>query len=169
MLRKLTTIAAALLVNALAPSQADAFSAVYSFGDSLSDVGNVFIASILESKSPFPAPPYYLGEFSNGPNWVEDLSGRLRLGSVSPSLLGGTDYAFGGATTGSPLTNNSSVPNGLSSSGHSWRRTDPQRLRPGSTRLRSAPMIWRLFSQAECRGRLRRAKRTPQRPMRLGR
>ena len=165
MLRKLSTVVAALLITALSPAPAGAFTALYAFGDSLSDAGNDFLAT----GGLLPASPYFVGEFSNGPNWVEDLSGRLRLGSVSPSLLGGTDYAFGGATTGSPLTNNSSVPNGLSSSGHSWRRTDPQRLRPGSTRLRSAPMIWRLFSQAECRGRLRRAKRTPQRPMRLGR
>jgi len=111
--RKLSKIGAALLITALSPAPAGAFSALYAFGDSLSDVGNVFVASILEGQSPYPAPPYFLGEFSNGPNWVEDLSGKLGLGPVSPSLLGGTDYAFGGATTGSPLSNASQVPNGV--------------------------------------------------------
>jgi phospholipase/lecithinase/hemolysin len=113
MLRKLSKIGAALLITALSPAPAGAFTALYSFGDSLSDVGNDFIASILEGKTPEPAPPYFLGEFSNGPNWVEDLSEKLGLGPVFPSLLGGNDYAYGGATTGAPLTNNSAVPNGI--------------------------------------------------------
>ena len=98
--RKLSTIVATLVFTAVAPAPAGAFTALYAFGDSLSDAGNVFIGSILAGKAPYPAPPYFLGEFSNGPNWVEDLSGNLGLGPVSPSLLGGTDYAFGGATTG---------------------------------------------------------------------
>ena len=126
MLRKLSTIAAALLTSALAPSQAGAFSAVYSFGDSLSDVGNVFVSSILAGRPPYPPPPYYLGEFSNGPNWVEDLSGRLGLGSVFPSRLGGTDYAFGGATTGvfgpnsNPLVKNGDQQVGTFLAAHRW-------------------------------------------------
>jgi outer membrane lipase/esterase len=110
--RKLSTIVATLLFTAVAPAPAGAFTALYAFGDSLSDVGNVFIASILEGMPPQPAPPYFFGEASNGPNWVEGLSGKLGLGTVFPSLLGGNDYAFGGATTGSPLTNFSLVPNG---------------------------------------------------------
>ncbi len=109
--RKLSTIVATLVFTAVAPAPAGAFTALYAFGDSLSDAGNVFIGSILAGKAPYPAPPYFLGEFSNGPNWVEDLSGKLGLGTVFPSLLGGNDYAFGGATTGSPLTNSSAVPN----------------------------------------------------------
>ena len=44
--------------------------------------------------------PYYQGHFSNGLTWVEDLSNMLGLGTLSPSLAGGNDFAFGGAETG---------------------------------------------------------------------
>ena len=47
-----------------------------------------------------PGAPYVGGHFSNGPTWVEDLSLKLGLGTLSPSLSGGTDFAVGGATTG---------------------------------------------------------------------
>jgi phospholipase/lecithinase/hemolysin len=88
-------------------AQAAGFSAEYVFGDSLSDVGNVYLAtSGIE-----PASPYVEGQFSNGPVWVQDLAGRLGLPALTPSLAGGSDYAFGGATTGFPSTNNPLVPN----------------------------------------------------------
>jgi phospholipase/lecithinase/hemolysin len=82
------------------------FSAEYVFGDSLSDVGNVS----LFTHGGEPASPYVGGQFSNGPVWAQDLAGRLGLPALTPSLAGGTDYAFGGATTGSASTNNSEVP-----------------------------------------------------------
>jgi phospholipase/lecithinase/hemolysin len=95
----------ALLASSAA--QAANFSAEYVFGDSLSDVGNVYLGSGgLE-----PASPYVNGQFSNGPVWVQDLAARLGLPALTPSLAGGSDYAFGGATTGFAPTNNSEVPN----------------------------------------------------------
>jgi outer membrane lipase/esterase len=75
---------------------AAAYTALFAFGDSLSDAGNVFIAS----GGLVPASPYVGGHFSNGPTWVEDLSTGLGLGTLKPSLAGGTDFAVGGATTG---------------------------------------------------------------------
>ncbi len=103
---KLFAIVAAVLIAAVAPARAATFSALYSFGDSLSDVGNDFI------NSGNPGPPYADGQFSNGPLWVKDLSATLGLGSVTASLAGGNDYAYAGATTGyfgppSPLVTNS--------------------------------------------------------------
>jgi phospholipase/lecithinase/hemolysin len=83
------------------------FSAEYVFGDSLSDVGNVYIAT----KGGKPASPYVGGQFSNGTIWVQDLAARLGLPALTPSLAGGSDYAFGHATTGSTSTNNLDVPN----------------------------------------------------------
>jgi phospholipase/lecithinase/hemolysin len=74
---------------------ASAYTALYAFGDSLSDAGNAFIATGGKT----PAPPYVDGHFSNGPTWVEDLSRDLGLGTLKPSLAGGTDFAVGGATT----------------------------------------------------------------------
>jgi phospholipase/lecithinase/hemolysin len=95
----------ALLIGSAA--HAANFSAEYVFGDSLSDVGNVYIAT----KGAKPASPYVGGQFSNGPIWVQDLAARLGLPALTPSLAGGSDYAFGHATTGSTSTNNSDVPN----------------------------------------------------------
>jgi phospholipase/lecithinase/hemolysin len=78
------------------PAHADPYSALYAFGDSLSDVGNVFAGS----GGTEPAPPYFAGRFSNGPIWLDYLAAQLGTGPMIPSLLGGTDYAFGLATTG---------------------------------------------------------------------
>ena len=72
------------------------YSALYAFGDSLSDVGNDFAAS----GGTEPAPPYYQGRFSNGPVWLDYLAQQLHTGPMIPSVVGGKDYAFGGATTG---------------------------------------------------------------------
>ncbi|TFG83969.1 MAG: hypothetical protein E4H19_10950 [Chromatiales bacterium] len=83
------------LFVALFSVQASAYSAMYVFGDSLSDTGNVSLAIPGN-----PPPPYAPGRFSNGPVWVETLSANLGLGAVNPSLLGGKNYAWGGATTG---------------------------------------------------------------------
>jgi phospholipase/lecithinase/hemolysin len=91
---------AAVFAGALAlgpaPGFAASFTAIYSFGDSLSDVGNVYAASL----GLVPIPPYYDGRFSNGPNWLDDLSAKLGLGPVVASADGGNDFAVGGAQTG---------------------------------------------------------------------
>lgn len=87
----------AALIIALVSGQAFAYSTMYVFGDSLSDVGNVSVATT--GAAPL-SPPYASGRFSNGPVWVETLSANLGLGPVAPSLLGGNNFAWGGATTG---------------------------------------------------------------------
>jgi phospholipase/lecithinase/hemolysin len=76
---------------------AGGFSTVYAFGDSLSDAGNVSLASL--RKVPV-AGIYSGGRFSNGSVWVQDLAQNLGLLAVKPSLAGGTDYAYGEAQTG---------------------------------------------------------------------
>jgi phospholipase/lecithinase/hemolysin len=73
------------------------YSAIYSFGDSLSDAGNVSLATL----GNLPVAGIYSGgRFTNGNVWVQDLSQNLGLPAVKPSLAGGTDYAYGGAETG---------------------------------------------------------------------
>ena len=77
------------------------------FGDSYCDVGNLFTATGgLE-----PAAPYYDMRFSNGPLWVDHVAGALGV-PLRASLLGGTDYAFGGAWVTQPqsVTGVPSVP-----------------------------------------------------------
>jgi phospholipase/lecithinase/hemolysin len=73
------------------------FSTLYAFGDSLSDVGNDYTLS----QGVLPTGLIYSdGRFSNGPLWVQDLSKQLGLGTVTASLNGGRDFAYGGAETG---------------------------------------------------------------------
>jgi len=93
-------IISALLVS-LGSSPAFAYSTVYVFGDSLSDTGNIYA-----STGGIPLPPYFAGRFSNGPVWVETLAANLGL-AVNPYLLGGTNFAFGGAPTGPPYSGSS--------------------------------------------------------------
>jgi phospholipase/lecithinase/hemolysin len=105
MLRRSIIAAAAILSISAGQAFAGPYSAIYSFGDSLSDVGNVYIAT----NGSEPASPYVDGQFSNGPVWVQDLAGMLGLPPLTPSLLpGGNDYAWGGATAGA---GNPLVPN----------------------------------------------------------
>ena len=70
------------------------FTAIYVFGDSYCDVGNIYAAT----GGADPDPHYYFsGHFSNGPLWLEHVSNAWGLPTMKPSLLGGNDYAFGGA------------------------------------------------------------------------
>jgi outer membrane lipase/esterase len=89
----------ALLVTSSIVS-AGTFSSFIVMGDSLSDTGNAFRAT---SAAPGPAvpvsPPYFQGHFANGLMWIEDLATALGL-QITPSLAGGTNFAFGGAKTG---------------------------------------------------------------------
>ena len=90
-------LAFAIVATSLAAVEpAHAYTTLFAFGDSLSDAGNTFI----EDKGTSPLYPYFDGHASNGPTWVEDLSVRLGLGTLKPSLAGGDDFAFGGAETG---------------------------------------------------------------------
>jgi len=93
------------------------YSNLFIFGDSLSDSGNnaVVLAPAvtpvpISGNSFIPTFPYASGHYTNGSVWAQDLASSLGL-SANPSLLGGTDYAFGGARTG-PLTPNP-FPGGL--------------------------------------------------------
>ncbi len=99
---KLASLAAALALAASVAQAAPTYSAVYAFGDSLSDAGNLFTFSSQPGSPlpPQPVSPYSAGRFSNGPTWVQDLTVSLGLGVLGPSLLGGNDFAYGGARTG---------------------------------------------------------------------
>src|SRR5262249_29148548 len=83
------------------------------FGDSLNDVGNASFASTLFNPPTVPPPDLYfttqpagvpapLTRFSGGPVWAERLAEALGRPPLLPSLLGGTHYAFGGASVVAP-------------------------------------------------------------------
>lgn len=75
-----------------------AYSNVYFFGDSLSDTGNVYIASNFTEP---PDPPYYQGRLSNGPTWVETVASGLGFPGASTAwLAGGNNYSWAGAFSG---------------------------------------------------------------------
>ncbi|MCK6394319.1 SGNH/GDSL hydrolase family protein [Zoogloea sp.] len=89
-----------------------AYSQLYVFGDSLSDVGNNAIAlplvlgpgvtpdTAISSNSFTPLYAYSSDRYSNGPVWAEVFSQQLGTGTLLPSLAGGTGFAHGGANTG---------------------------------------------------------------------
>jgi len=70
------------------------FDSLVIFGDSLSDVGNLY------ARDNFPPSPYWGGRFSNGPVWIEQLAADLGMPAPTPSKLGGNNFAWGGAQTG---------------------------------------------------------------------
>jgi hypothetical protein len=79
-------------------SRASAFTSLYAFGDSLTDVGNDYAVTF----NTVPAPAIYTdgtntGRFTNGLNYLDVLAGDLGLGPLTPSVSGGTVYAYGGA------------------------------------------------------------------------
>lgn len=93
------------------------YSNLVLFGDSLTDTGNnaiVFDTVIappgtppgtlrtptpVESPTFIPSAPYGSNRYSNGPVWVERFATSIGL-SAQASLLGGTNFSFGGARTG---------------------------------------------------------------------
>jgi outer membrane lipase/esterase len=93
------------------------YSDLFVFGDSLSDAGNNAIV-LAPNVTPVPISgndfiptfPYASGRYTNDGVWAQDVASTLGV-AANPSLLGGTDYAFGAANTG-PLTPNS-LPTGL--------------------------------------------------------
>ncbi len=90
-----------IFVVAVHVSQAQPINALIVFGDSLSDSGNLY--TYTGTAFP-PSPPYDPGHFSNGRVWAEVLADALFLGGLTPSLLGGTNYSWGGAETGFGLS-----------------------------------------------------------------
>lgn len=98
-MRRIALLAAGL--GFAGAAQAASYSNLFVFGDSLSDVGN----DLVVTGGAVPSPAYYssgatVGRFSNGLNYADHLAAGLGL-VLSPSVLGGTDYAYGGARVSS--------------------------------------------------------------------
>ncbi len=91
------TLFAAMVVTALLVmtsfAVASPYSNVFVYGDSLSDTGNLYAATIALGLPPTPqSPPYYNGRFSNGILSPEYLANALHAPLTS--------FAWGSATTG---------------------------------------------------------------------
>lgn len=86
---------ACVLAIAAAPDLASAsisslYSSFFVFGDSLSDNGNLYAA---DGGTQPASPPYYNGQFSNGPVWDTAL-----MSSFTTAGEPTANFAFGGAT-----------------------------------------------------------------------
>jgi len=83
-------------VSVAGAASAQSYSRLVVFGDSLSDNGNLYLAT---GGSTPASPPYGAGRFSNGPVFTERLGFNAAnfLGPVTGSI----NYAFGGARTDS--------------------------------------------------------------------
>lgn len=93
---------------------------VVAFGDSLTDTGNASIATLGAypgsgyAYRTIPGLPFQVGEFANppapgGPSglWIDQFAAKAGLPDPQPALApgGGTNYAVGGADTGTGLGN----------------------------------------------------------------
>jgi phospholipase/lecithinase/hemolysin len=126
---------------------------LFVFGDSLLDGGNSGIRS-QQFAGPgvvFPPPPYTGGRYSNGPTAVEYLWNSYNPGDPSgftPSLAGGTNYAIGGATTGTANFNsvNPGVPAGLQPAytdyGNAWQLQQYLSSAPAFDPATSLFVVW---------------------------
>ena len=105
----LAVIAAAVVS---APAAAGPIDTIVFFGDSLSDTGNVWYATLRSPDGQIPPPPYNQGsnggapDFTGGqwsdplgPSWPTLFAAHFGL-TATPSLVGGNNYAWGGARTG---------------------------------------------------------------------
>ena len=96
-------VLAAVAVAALGSGSAYGTSKLFAFGDSLSDGGNAFLlvghGATGQLPLGWPPSPPAAQRFSNGPTAVEVLAAGLGV-PLTPSRQLGTNYAYGGATTG---------------------------------------------------------------------
>jgi outer membrane lipase/esterase len=89
------------------PAAASPYSSLVVFGDSLSDSGNAALlggtsAPNITGNTYIPSQAYApSANFSNGPVWASDVAAALGV-PLQPSVIGGTNFAFGGSTTGGP-------------------------------------------------------------------
>jgi outer membrane lipase/esterase len=113
--RLLGLVSALLFTFTVVLAHAQEYTSIVVFGDSLSDAGNV--AHLTEAKYgvriPGPVADYTDGRFTDGADtvpaaqnyfgvWIEQFAATLPSKPViKNSLDGGTDYAYGFATTGS--------------------------------------------------------------------
>ena len=95
------TPALCMLLTLASPAFAQDFGGMSFWGDSSTDNGNVMTLLLREIPGMVPAdlPSITNGRLTNGPNWADYVTSAFGRGNEA-SLLGGADYAFGGALMG---------------------------------------------------------------------
>ncbi|CAN1521232.1 fatty_acyltransferase_like domain containing protein [Rhabdaerophilaceae bacterium] len=87
-----------LLASTALCGMAEAQTRWITFGDSLSDNGNLF------ALAGQPPAPYFNGRFSNGPVWIELLAGPQARWTGAATPTGSLNFAFGGSRTDTLMT-----------------------------------------------------------------
>ena len=92
-------------------AHSEEFGRIVVFGANLADAGNsqAITPETVGFQAP-PSPPYWMGRSMDGPNFVDLLADRLGIDRPLGSEFGGTNFAYGGATTGT-VDNSIGVPN----------------------------------------------------------
>lgn len=99
------SLALSVVVTQTAIATTLGFQKMFVFGDSLSDTGNFLNLT----GGALPNQPFYSpGRFSNGDVWVDYLADKLKLSDTNV-----TNFALGGATTGSNNVGLPGTPAGL--------------------------------------------------------
>src|SRR5690606_34523184 len=93
-------LAAAGVLALAGAANAQTYGRLVVFGDSLSDSGNLYLAT--GGTNP-PSPPYSQ-RYSNGPVFTEMLGFNLGLYAAGAPFTGNINFAFAGAETGTPLS-----------------------------------------------------------------
>lgn len=143
MQHKLLSYAAIMALSAVpvqAATLSDTFTSFYVLGDSNSDFGNL---------GPFgPPPPYFNGQFSNGPVWADILDDQFQTGD--PDDIRTRNYAFGGAR----VTETSDVPDLPTQLGVFAADLDPtvDDPLPGTPVLGDRPLVSVWFGANDIRG-----------------
>lgn len=94
----------ALVSHAAMAVPSSPFDNLVVFGDSLSDSGNNSLVfgnapgQVISGNNYIPGQPYASGVYSNGPVWATPFASGLGL-VLTPSLAGGSNYAYGGSVT----------------------------------------------------------------------
>ena len=96
------TLAAACATAGSASAQS--YNRLVVFGDSLTDNGNLYLAS---GRTQPPSPPYFQGRFSNGPVFTERLG--FAAANFNGPVTGSINFAYGGSRT----DNNVAFPPGM--------------------------------------------------------
>ena len=94
-MKSFRSIAIAVAITLSSAAQAASFSTFYVFGDSLVDAGNVRAAT--GGTTPDASLGYFQGRFTNGYDYTDLLSISAFGAPTRASLLGGNNFAFGGA------------------------------------------------------------------------
>ena len=104
MLRGLVRSIVAIVCAGATTCASAQYSNVFFFGDSLTDPGNLALAigsdpaQVITGDTYIPSQPYASGQFTNGDVWAKTFASAFGLPlSGQPALLGGDNYAFGGA------------------------------------------------------------------------